>query len=114
MLARGQALTVRGDPARKIPACAQCHGIGLNGVNPAIPGLLGLPRDYLVAQLGAWKTRQRRAAQPDCMALVAEQLTAEEVSAVATWLSSQPVPAHTKLEAPPTEPLPLACGSGLK
>jgi len=114
VLARGQALTVRGDPARKIPACAQCHGIGLNGVNPAIPGLLGLPRDYLVAQLGAWKTRQRRAAQPDCMALVAEQLTAEEVSAVATWLSSQPVPAHTKPEAPPTEPLPLACGSGLK
>jgi cytochrome c553 len=33
----------------------------MTGVAPHIPGLLGLPRDYLNAQLGAWKAGQRRA-----------------------------------------------------
>ena len=33
-----------------------------------VPGLLGLPRDYLNGQLGAWRSGQRRAVEPDCMA----------------------------------------------
>ena len=28
-------------------ACASCHGSALTGVEPTVPGLLGLPRDYL-------------------------------------------------------------------
>src|SRR5688572_26713197 len=35
-LARGEALARRGDAGRGIPACAQCHGSSLTGVNPAI------------------------------------------------------------------------------
>jgi cytochrome c553 len=34
---------MQGDPARRIPACVQCHGDALMGVAPSIPGLLGLP-----------------------------------------------------------------------
>lgn len=42
VLARGEALMTQGDAARKIPACIECHGKALTGMNPAIPGLVGL------------------------------------------------------------------------
>jgi cytochrome c553 len=82
----------------------------MTGRAPFIPGLLGLPRDYLNAQLGAWRSGQRRALPPDCMAQVAERLSPEEIGAVSAWLAAQPVPAHAAAttEAAPT--LPLACG----
>ncbi|MEO8655502.1 MAG: cytochrome C, partial [Ramlibacter sp.] len=60
-LQRGQQLALHGDSAARIPACVQCHGEPLTGVAPNTPGLLGLPRDYLNAQLGAWRSGQRRA-----------------------------------------------------
>ena len=68
LLHRGEVLARQGDAARGVPACTQCHGTQLTGVAPDIPGLLGLPRDYLNAQIGAWQTQQRRAHAPDCMA----------------------------------------------
>jgi cytochrome c553 len=49
----------------------------MTGRAPFVPGLLGLPRDYLNAQLGAWRTGQRRALAPDCMAEVARKLAPE-------------------------------------
>src|SRR3954469_12773329 len=93
MLERGRVLATQGDPQRRLPACASCHGKALTGVAPNIPGLLGLPRDYLNAQLGAWRTGQRRALAPDCMAEVARRLSPEELSAVTAFLSSQALPA---------------------
>jgi cytochrome c553 len=111
VLARGEALVRRGDPARKLPACAQCHGESLTGVNPGIPGLLGLSRDYVYGQLGFWKTGERRAHAPDCMAKIAAELTPDEVSAVSAWLAAQPVPMNSKPAARLTVELPLACGS---
>ena len=110
LLARGAALALRGDATRKLPACAQCHGSALTGVAPAIPGLLGLPRDYLAGQIGAWKTGQRRAASPDCMARLAAALTPDDVAAVTAWLAAQPLPAQPKPASAPAEPLPLPCG----
>jgi cytochrome c553 len=112
-LARGQQLALRGDSARQLPACVQCHGAALAGVQPATPGLIGLPRDYLNAQLGAWQSGQRKAHAPDCMATVARRMSGEDVSAVAAWLASQPVPAGAKPAASPPTPLPLACGSAV-
>ena len=112
-LERGRALALTGDPSRKIPACAACHGATLGGVQPAMPGLLGLPRDYLVAQVGAWKNGSRRAAAPDCMAQVSRQLSPGDAAAVAGWLAAQPVP-PALLPAPAAATkirLPLACGS---
>ncbi|MBU3739365.1 MAG: c-type cytochrome, partial [Rhodoferax sp.] len=89
---RGRDLVLRGDPQREIAACASCHGERLTGALPGVPGLLGLPRDYITAQLGAWKSGMRRAHEPDCMADVARRLSAADVNAIAHWLSSQPVP----------------------
>jgi cytochrome c553 len=109
-LARGEALALRGDSARKLPACVQCHGAALTGVTPQVPGLLGLPRDYLVGQLGAWKTGSRRAMAPDCMAHIAQALSADEVSAVSHWLAAQPLPASTKPASALPAPMPMPCG----
>lgn len=110
-LKRGEALVRDGDAARGLPACNACHGAAMTGVLPAIPGLLGLPRDYLVGQLGAWQNGKRRAAAPDCMAKVAKQLSGEDVSAVASWLAAQPVPPRAQPAASIALPLPLDCGS---
>ncbi|MDB5869129.1 MAG: putative cytochrome c, partial [Polaromonas sp.] len=95
VLRRGQQLAMQGDAGRKLPACVQCHGQAMTGVAPNIPGLLGLPRDYLNAQLGAWKAGQRRAHAPDCMKEVVARLSPEEINAVASWVAAQPLPAST-------------------
>jgi cytochrome c553 len=110
VLARGRALVFEGDPARRVPACVACHGAALTGVLPALPGLLGLPRDYLNAQLGAWRTGQRRAAAPDCMADIARALAPQDVEALSQWLAAQPVPAPARPAAGLPQPMPLDCG----
>jgi len=95
VLARGKALTLVGDASRGVPACVSCHGAQLTGVAPDVPGLLGLPLDYLNGQLGAWQSGQRRAHAPDCMAQVVKRLPAEDLMAVAQYLARQPLPANT-------------------
>ena len=115
MLARGQQLVHQGDPALQIPACVQCHGSALTGVQPSVPGLLGLPRDYLNAQLGGWQNGQRQAQTPDCMADIAKRLSDADVHALSTWLSSQSVPlvSRAATQKPPLAPAAkeIRCGS---
>ena len=111
VLARGEALVRRGAPERELPACVQCHGERMTGALPAVPGLLGLPLDYLNAQLGAWRTGERRAHAPDCMKTIAQQLRPEEVHAVASWLSAQTLPADPHPAAGLPGAMPLECGS---
>lgn len=106
----GKTLSLQGDKSRNIPACTACHGAALMGVKPAIPGLLGLPRDYVAAQLGGWQTGLRRAHAPDCMWRIAKLLKPADVDAVANWLASQPVPVATKPAASLPEPLTEKCG----
>ena len=110
MLDTGRMLATKGDAARKIPACMSCHGESLTGLAPAIPGLLGLPRDYINAQFGGWREGTRRSAAPDCMGQIAKQLNASEISAVSAWLASQVVPADAS-PSTATVKLPVACGS---
>jgi cytochrome c553 len=130
-LQRGRQLALQGDAERRVPACARCHGKTLTGVQPNLPGLLGLPRDYLNAQLGAWRTGQRRALAPDCMAEIARRLSPEDLAAVTSFLAAEPLPrdphpaaaaaaptppkkkgAKGRKAAPVTpEPPPMRCGS---
>lgn len=110
-LERGKALALQGDAARKLPACAACHGERLTGVQPFIPSLVGLPRDYLNAQFGAWRNGARHADAPDCMADVAQRISDEDLLAVTGWLAAQTVPAQAAPQAGIKLPLPLACGS---
>lgn len=110
LLQRGQQLVRDGDAGRGIPACVQCHGDAMTGVAPFVPGLLGLSRDYVSSQLGAWQTGQRHAHTPDCMARVARQLSAGDVHAVAAWLAAQVVPGRGKPALAFKADLPMPCG----
>src|SRR5260364_239956 len=89
-LARGRMLAQKGDAEKGIPACIACHHQTLAGMQPSIPGLLGLSADYIRAQLGAWRSGARRAASPDCMQAISARLSDEDISATAYWLSMQP------------------------
>ena len=111
VLERGRQLAMNGDSARRIPACVACHGQRLTGVEPTIPGLLGLPRDYVNAQFGAWRNKARRAHAPDCMAAITARMSLEDVNAVSSWLAAQPVPPDPRPATSIARPLPLACGS---
>lgn len=90
--ARARLLIELGDPARGLKACADCHGDNLMGRAPAVPALLGLSRDYINAQLGAWREGLRQSYAPDCMAHISQQLTTTEVALLSTYLASQRVP----------------------
>ena len=111
VLAHGRALVTGGAPDRGIPACSGCHGPALVGMEPAIPGLVGLKPTYISAQLGAWRYGTRTAAAPDCMQIVASRLTESDVTAVAAFLSSLPVPTDPSPVPRGTLPMPLPCGS---
>jgi cytochrome c553 len=108
LLRRGERLVMQGDSNKKVPACIQCHGQAMTGVAPNVPGLLGLPRDYLNAQLGAWKSGQRRAHLPDCMRGVVARLDDGDINAAASWLAAQAPPVSSK---PANQPPALAAGA---
>jgi cytochrome c553 len=110
-LRRGEQLALHGDERSRVPGCVQCHGAALTGVLPNTPGLLGLPRDYLLAQLGAWRTGQRQAHAPDCMAGIARRLAPDDLAAVTSWLAAHPLPANTHPAPALPAPPPIACGS---
>jgi cytochrome c553 len=111
VLRHGQELATNGASEREIPACVSCHGKQFTGIEPGIPGLLGLRTTYISAQLGAFRYGTRTALSPDCMQIVAARLTEDDVKAVAAYLASLPV----LPDAPPAKqgswPLPFACGS---
>jgi cytochrome c553 len=111
ILKQGERLALSGDSGRGVPACANCHGPTFTGMEPAIPGLLGLRTNYISAPLGAWRYGTRTAAEPDCMQIVAGHLTEDDVRALAAFLSSRSMPANPAPAAQGSLPIPLACGS---
>jgi cytochrome c553 len=110
-LARGQALAAAGDTQKGIPACVSCHGGALTGMEPGIPGLVGLRPSYIVAQLTRWRVGERGAADPDCMKRIAARLSDADIAAVAAWLARQPAPVDPSPESSNLVRMPLACGS---
>jgi cytochrome c553 len=111
VLRDGQAIVTGGVPNRQIPACASCHGRQFTGMEPGIPGLLGLRSAYISAQLGAFRYGTRTALSPDCMQIVAARLTEDDVKAVAAYLASLPASADATPAKQGSWPLPFACGS---
>lgn len=111
VLRHGETLVTQGDASRQIPACASCHGPALTGMEPAIPGLLGLRPNYVSAQLGGWRYGTRTAKAPDCMQAVAGRLTEGDVTAVAAFLATRPAPESASPAPKGSYVLPFACGS---
>jgi len=111
VLARGKTLAKDGDRSTDVPACSACHGDNLMGALPAVPGLLGVSRSYLDAQLAAWRTGLRHAKAPDCMATIARHMTPADIEAVTAWLATQQVPQDSGPQASVPSPQPVECGS---
>jgi cytochrome c553 len=109
-LARGEALVMHGDPSRNVPACASCHGKALTGMEAAIPGLLGLDPQYVAAQMGAWRSKLRRAQEPDCMATIAARLQPGDIPAITAWLASRAVPGRPAPLPAGSHETPIECG----
>lgn len=110
-LQRGQSLVTAGDRQKGIPPCVACHGSGLTGMNPGIPGLVGLRPTYIAGQLVRWRVGERHAAEPDCMRRIATRLSEADINAVAAWLARQEPPADPSPESPNLVRMPFACGS---
>lgn len=107
---RAEQLVHTGDPVRGVFACATCHGADLTGVEPAIPALVGLPVDYIIAQFGSWLTGVRSAHEPDCMADIARSISPADIRLVATWLSEQSAQPGQRPAPAGSLALPVACG----
>jgi cytochrome c553 len=110
-LERGKALANVGDQALGLPSCMACHGKALTGMEPGIPGLVGVRYTYLVGQLTRWRTGDRRAPEPDCMKRIATRLSEADISAVSAWLAQQDAPADITPAPASIGRMPMACGS---
>ncbi len=75
----------------KAQACMVCHGQNGISTQPDAPNLAGQPSYYLVAQLKAYQSGERR---HEVMSMMAKTLSAEDVANVAAWFASIKVEAH--------------------
>jgi len=110
-LERGRTIATTGDPGKGIPPCMACHGAQLTGMNPGIPGLVGLRGGYIIAQLTRWRVGNRHAVEPDCMKRIVSRLSEADITAVASWLARQDPPGDPSPESSNLVRMPLACGS---
>jgi cytochrome c553 len=98
ILTRGPSLANDGDQARGVPACAGCHGPKFTGMEPGIPGLVGLhasyisaqPVAYLRAQLRAFASGERRNDIGEQMRNIARAMTPEEIDAASRYYAEHP------------------------
>lgn len=84
--AKGQTLYNEGDTKRNIIACVSCHGAAGNSTISVNPKLAGQHQAYLVKQLMDFTKPSRNNA---VMTMIAKGLTAEDVSNVSAYLSTQ-------------------------
>jgi len=79
----GAWLAARGRWSDGLPACAQCHGPGGQGVGEHFPPLAGQPAAYIVEQLKAWRGNARPPGPLKLMVAVAAKLSDADIAAVA-------------------------------
>jgi cytochrome c553 len=82
---RGRNIYQVGDGAANVPACVVCHGPEGQGAG-AIPRIGGLSYRYLERRLGQWGEGYHASAKFP-MPAVANQLSPDEIAAIASYLS---------------------------
>lgn len=88
--AMAERLATRGDWSRQIPACESCHGPGGIGVGSSFPRLQGQHPSYAVGTLQAWRKGERANDPVGLMKHVADQLTEDEINALAQYFAALP------------------------
>ena len=91
-LERGQTLAAVGDEAKRIQACANCHGPGGAGEAPSYPYLAGQHAGYLSAALTEWKSGARNTDPSGQMPAIAKLLSDKDIAALAAFYSAQQSP----------------------
>ena len=71
--------------AKALASCQTCHGLDGKATVPMASNLSGQQKEYLIAQLEAYRSGKRKHEQ---MAIVAEMLTDQDIENVAEWYSS--------------------------
>jgi cytochrome c553 len=85
-LAGGPALAADPEAGRQVAnMCRTCHGLDGYALVPIAPHIGGEPREYLEAQLMAYKTGAR---EHEMMSIVAAGLSAEQIADVAAWYAA--------------------------
>jgi cytochrome c553 len=93
----GAWIANRGRWSDDLPACAQCHGPGGEGVGPDFPPLHGLPAEYIVTQLKAWRSATRAPGPLGLMTVIAGKLSDADSQAIADYYAG----ALTTVQTPP-------------
>jgi cytochrome c553 len=76
-----------GTPPAKAEACAACHGKNGKGTTPDYPDIGGQHADYLAQALNDYRLGKRKNA---IMAPFAQQLSRDDIDAIAAYFSKQP------------------------
>lgn len=92
---KGEKLVMTGDGGKTIP-CTNCHGMDLKGVDP-LPGLAGRSPSYLVRQLYDMQHGFRNGEWVAQMKPVVAKLSADDMLAIAAFLSSRDVGAKSTI-----------------
>lgn len=86
----GRALFLRGDPARGIMPCADCHGPegkGVDGQVTAAPRIGGQEWRYLDKQMRDWRSGERTNSPDGVMNIASKLLSDDEIKYLADYLS---------------------------
>lgn len=88
LLACTAAAAAAGDPAtgrEKAKVCRVCHGMDGIGRMPNVPNIAGESELYLVKQLKAFRSGERKDEQ---MAVVAKPLSDDDIANLAAWYAA--------------------------
>ena len=87
LAAHGRKLFRGGNVVAGVAACAGCHSPNAAGIPSQYPRLAGQHREYVAAQLKAFRAGERANDANNMMRAVAARLTDTEIAAVAEYLS---------------------------
>jgi cytochrome c553 len=88
LLQQGKAIYEQGIASADVPACTTCHGGDAAG-NGTIPRLAGQHAEYIVKQLGVFKSQMRADASAPTMHKISSGMSFDQMEAVATYLMSR-------------------------
>ena len=89
--------------AGTVHVCSSCHGPSGRSISPTFPRLAGQQKDYLVAQLQAFRDKTR--ADPHAQTYMwgmAARLSDQNIDAIAAYYASQPAVAGAPSTSPET------------
>jgi cytochrome c553 len=96
LMQRGMTLATKGDEAKQVQACNNCHGPGGAGEAPTYPALAGQHAGYLTAAMAEWKSGVRKTDPSGQMPAIARPFDDRDVAALAAYYAAQPPQAPAK------------------